>query len=405
VKRRFLIVIVPMMIVYLLIPLALSAEFSASKTSDRYHFPNCKWAKKIKPAKLLKFQTPEDAIKAGYKPCTVCKPPTAATSESQVPLQISGSSPVEQAERSTTFTLGLDVPLDHPWTIAHETLAKLISERTKGNLVIKVFPNRQLGGPVELGDAVTSGKIEMATLSVNVVSNAARPMEIVTLPFLFRDIDHAQEILSGAFGEKLLKEGDKYGFSGLGFFPSEFNMILNGKWPITKLEDFKGLQIRTIGKPLQIATYKSLGSLPVTLPFADLFEALNRKVIDGAEIPPSFLHSTKLHETTKYVTVIPISYSPGVVIMNSKKWNSLSSDLQRAIKDSIHEVSEGLIVDLKKREAAAIKDIKESGKDVGYVSDLSPFKNACRPVFEIATKEFGSELTKGAYAISYEPFK
>jgi len=60
---------------------AFSAEFWASKNSDKYHYPSCKWAQKIKPSNLIKFSSPEEAVKAGYIPCKVCKPP--ATSKTQ----------------------------------------------------------------------------------------------------------------------------------------------------------------------------------------------------------------------------------------------------------------------------------------------------------------------------------
>lgn len=55
--------------------LPLFAEFLASKTSNKYHKPNCKWAKRIKPTRLIKFETVEDAVEAGYIPCRYCKPP------------------------------------------------------------------------------------------------------------------------------------------------------------------------------------------------------------------------------------------------------------------------------------------------------------------------------------------
>jgi hypothetical protein len=48
--------------------------FVGSKKSDKYHTPNCKWAKKIKPNHLIEFKTRSDAITSGYFPCKVCKP-------------------------------------------------------------------------------------------------------------------------------------------------------------------------------------------------------------------------------------------------------------------------------------------------------------------------------------------
>jgi len=57
------------------VPVALCAEFWGSKQSNKYHIPSCRWAQKIKPSNLVKFNSPSDAIKAGYIPCKVCTPP------------------------------------------------------------------------------------------------------------------------------------------------------------------------------------------------------------------------------------------------------------------------------------------------------------------------------------------
>jgi micrococcal nuclease len=62
--------------VLLFLPAAVfAAEFWASKNSNKYHYPSCRWAQKIKPDNLVKFSTPEQAAKAGYQSCKVCGPP------------------------------------------------------------------------------------------------------------------------------------------------------------------------------------------------------------------------------------------------------------------------------------------------------------------------------------------
>lgn len=61
---------------------AMSAEFWGSKNSNKYHYPTCASAQKINPSNLVKFSSPEQAVKAGYVPCKVCKPPSATKSDS-----------------------------------------------------------------------------------------------------------------------------------------------------------------------------------------------------------------------------------------------------------------------------------------------------------------------------------
>jgi hypothetical protein len=49
--------------------------YVGSKTSNKYHYPTCKWARTIKPARLIKFKSVEEAQERHYIPCPVCKPP------------------------------------------------------------------------------------------------------------------------------------------------------------------------------------------------------------------------------------------------------------------------------------------------------------------------------------------
>lgn len=70
-------------LLWALVPVALGVEFWGSKNSNKYHYPDCKWAQKINPDNLVKFKTPEDAVKANYVPCKVCKPTGALSGIAQ----------------------------------------------------------------------------------------------------------------------------------------------------------------------------------------------------------------------------------------------------------------------------------------------------------------------------------
>jgi micrococcal nuclease len=73
-KRRILIsLLVPFFL--MLFAAAAVADYPASTKSSRYHYPDCKLVKHIKPRHLIKFKTPADAVKAGYNPCKLCRPP------------------------------------------------------------------------------------------------------------------------------------------------------------------------------------------------------------------------------------------------------------------------------------------------------------------------------------------
>ena len=49
-------------------------KYVASKKSNKFHKPNCKWARKIKPENEVWFDSRDEATKTGHIPCKVCKP-------------------------------------------------------------------------------------------------------------------------------------------------------------------------------------------------------------------------------------------------------------------------------------------------------------------------------------------
>lgn len=74
--RRYAVAII-LTIVFLIATVALAGDYKyvGSKNSNKYHYPTCKSAQKIKPGNLVTFKSAKDAQAAGYVPCKVCKPP------------------------------------------------------------------------------------------------------------------------------------------------------------------------------------------------------------------------------------------------------------------------------------------------------------------------------------------
>jgi hypothetical protein len=60
-------------------------EVVGSKTSNKYHYPTCKYVKGISPRNLTKFKSVPEAQTRGYVPCPVCKPPPLSGPASPAP--------------------------------------------------------------------------------------------------------------------------------------------------------------------------------------------------------------------------------------------------------------------------------------------------------------------------------
>lgn len=51
-----------------------SVAYVASIIRQPFHRPDCKWAQRISAPNLQTFKTREEAIRAGHRPCKVCRP-------------------------------------------------------------------------------------------------------------------------------------------------------------------------------------------------------------------------------------------------------------------------------------------------------------------------------------------
>lgn len=80
IKKLLSTIIIIGLIFSIIVPLVGSSSgyYVGSINSDVYHYPSCSYADRISPNNLIYFDTPEDAINAGYRPCKVCKPPTSS---------------------------------------------------------------------------------------------------------------------------------------------------------------------------------------------------------------------------------------------------------------------------------------------------------------------------------------
>jgi len=113
--------------------------------------------------------------------------------------------------------------------------------------------------------------------------------------------------------------------------------LLHSKKAVYKLEDLKGLKIRSTGFSAKVA--KALGAVPVAMPQGATYEALQKGVVDATFSPMEVLKGWKQAEVIKYtIECFSIGYTTGMyVIMNKKKWNSLPKDVQKVFEEVSEE--------------------------------------------------------------------
>src|SRR5690606_29876001 len=94
----------------------------------------------------------------------------------------------------------------------------------------------------------------------------------------------------------------------LGYFENDFRTISNSKHPIKDIKDLQGLKLRVVPSQSLRLFFQKAGAQVVTLPFPEIFTALQQGTVDGQENGVILTHQARFFETQKYVTVTNHAY-------------------------------------------------------------------------------------------------
>ena len=164
------------------------------------------------------------------------------------------------AQYKATMKLASALALDHPYMVGGQKFADLIKERTNGRIQITLYPSGQLGkGEREMCEGVQTGAIDLLVTSTGPLGGFSPSINILDFPFLFRDFAHVDLVMDGPIGRKLLNDFEKANIKGLAFWENGFRHLTNAKRQVKKVEDAKGLKIRTMENKVHLAAGKLRG--------------------------------------------------------------------------------------------------------------------------------------------------
>jgi len=299
---------------------------------------------------------------------------------------------------SGTKTLNFSLILgdNSDWYKGAVRFAELLESKTGGTYKIKVFPHAQLAGQdqrTEL-EMVQSGVIDMSFESTILLSLIEPRMSVLGLPWLFEDYDHAEKVLDGPLGKEMLEMLPPKGLVGLAYGANGFRQLTNSRRAVTSPEDLTALKIRIPAIKMYIDIFKLLGADPSSMSFGEVFTALAQGTFDGQENPVSVIHSARLHEVQKYLTVWNYSYDPIIICINSGVWDSLPPEMQAIFSECADEAMKYQREVVALGEAALLDSLRMKGMEVNILENdaLVPFKALAEPVYSEYAEEIGNDL-------------
>jgi len=236
-----------------------------------------------------------------------------------------------KAEAATyNLTYSIFFPATHGQAKAGEAWAREVEKRTQGRVKITVFAAGTLTPADQCYDGVVKGISDIG-MSCFAYTRGRFPMtEVLDLPIGYPSGRVATLVANDFYRMFKPKELDDVKVL---YLHAHGPGLLHTKKPVTKLEDMKGLKIRSTGLSSKVVS--SLGGIPVAMPQGSTYESLQKGVVDGTIGPIEVLKGWKQGEVIKSTTNCSgIGYTTAMfVVMNKKKWNSLPKDIQKIIDE------------------------------------------------------------------------
>ena len=275
-----------------------------------------------------------------------------------------------------------NLPIDHHVTRGQELLAKAVEQKTGGKVKVQVFPAGQLFSDKDMMKAVPAGAVDMAEVTLSQWTGIVPNLLLLDLPLFFTDRRHVWRTVDGKAGEILKQDLEKAGVKLLYWMDYGMADFISKK-PIKTLEDFKGKRIRGYGE-LITESIRGLGGAPTFLGAGEMYLALQRGTIDGAASGTTSFYERKLYEVTRYVTHADYAFVMFGVMMNLKKWNELSPDLQRLFADCSVEAEQWGRKECEKMDKESMEMLKQKGMEVFVITDKEKerWKKASVPALE-----------------------
>ncbi|RPH78531.1 MAG: TRAP transporter substrate-binding protein [Candidatus Rokuibacteriota bacterium] len=245
--------------------------------------------------------------------------------------------PLPAAAQTITLKLSHFVPAVAP---PHVTFlapwAAKVEKESGGRLKIQIFPSMQLGGtPPQLVDQIRDGVVDIGWTVTGYTAGRFPKTEVFEIPFLHTSA-LATTLALQEYQEKHLR--DEYKDYHVLLLHVHGGALVHASKPMLKLEDYKGLKIRTPNRGGSVFL-RGVGASPVGAPVPEVPQMLSKGVIDGALLPYEIANPLKIHELVKYHSEFAgpqprIGTTVFLFGMNKKRYESLPPDLRKVIDDN-----------------------------------------------------------------------
>lgn len=270
---------------------------------------------------------------------------------------------------------------DYPNGRGMDRFTELVAQRTANRIRMRTFHSAQLGQQDEAIQQMRLGTIDFANFNLSPFNNLAPSTQVVTLPFLFRDVAHMQRAIDGPAGEEIARELEAIGIIALAWYDAGARSIYTVR-PVRTPADLRGMKIRVQTSDLWIDLMRALGANPTPLPFGEVFTSLQSGVIDGAENNWPSYESTRHFEVARFYSTTEHSNVPEVLAVSRQRWQRLNEQERGILRTAAQESATFQRQLWAERELVSRRRVEQAGVTVIEIADRRPWAELMAPVYQ-----------------------
>ena len=204
---------------------------------------------------------------------------------------------------------------------------------------------------------------------------------LLSLPYVFESRDHFWNFATSDLAKEFLNEPQTIGLPlrGLCYGEEGFRHFFF-KNSVTDINSLKGLKIRVSSDPVMPGLVSGLGASATTVPFTELYSALQTGVVDAAEQPTANYKSNAFQEVAPYFMMDGHTLGAVQLIITDTAWNKLSAEQQAWVQEAADYASQICRQVSEAKEAETLEALKAEGVTIIEVTDKTPWIEAVKDV-------------------------
>jgi len=224
---------------------------------------------------------------------------------------------------------------EHAYTKTLREFERLVAEKYDGDVTFDMSLNGELGDESDFVTFLQQGvAIDYAVMAPSNMATFAPSIPLMDMPFLFRDLDHWNTVLSSDVMAPLEAELlEKANIRIIGYAGGGVRNLASAD-PITDMDELTGHKMRVMGAPVQAQIFAAIQAAPSAIAYNEVYNAIQTGVIAGFENEAAAIQNLKFYEVAPNITLTKHAITVRPLVMSESTFSALPDDLKAVVLEA-----------------------------------------------------------------------